>query len=197
MSFLKKILNLSSKTTKEKVAKNQEVSLTLEDSFVHNFIERGGKFLYCIKKDEVISNFQKIIKENNWKEIICVDESLTNYIKDVDITVKTDLNSRSPLLTLCECLIADDGSILFSSNQLKEVKKSSLSECFVVYASISQIVKSKRQALEEININYRFKEIPTNISSVKNYTIDKNKDNLSNYGNGNLKNLYLLLFEDL
>ena len=44
----------------------------------------------------------------------------------------------------------------------------------------------------------RYKEnLPTNISAIKNYAVNKNEDNLLNLGNTNSKNLYLLLLEDL
>jgi hypothetical protein len=43
MNFLKKLFN---KTLKEDLEiKTHEVDLSLDDLFVHNFIEKGGKFL--------------------------------------------------------------------------------------------------------------------------------------------------------
>ena len=68
MSFLKKVFKRSKETSEEKSAKQQEVNLSLDDSFVHYFLEKGGKFLYCTKKEEIEFHLQNIIKENNWKE---------------------------------------------------------------------------------------------------------------------------------
>ena len=61
MSFLKKVFKLSSESSEEKTAKKQDVNLSLDDSFVHYFLEKGGKFLYCTKKDEVTSHLKNII----------------------------------------------------------------------------------------------------------------------------------------
>jgi L-lactate utilization protein LutC len=196
MNFLKKIFTFSSETRKDKMDKEQQVILSLDDSFVHHFIEKGGKFLYCTKKKEVISHLQKIIKENNRKEIVCIDEKLSVYLKNTEVTIKTDLNYSAPFLTSCEYLIADNGDVLFSSNQLKSNKIASLSDHFIVYATTSQLVKNTGQGLTGIKINCK-ENIPTNISSVKNYTVNKSEENFLKYGNCNSKNLYLLLFENL
>lgn len=196
MNFFKKIFKFSSETPEDKMTKEQQVFLSLDDSFVHHFIEKGGKFLYCTKKKEVISHLQNIFKENNWKEIVCIDKKLNTYIKNTDASIKTDLNYSAPFLTSCEHLIADNGDLLFSSNQLKSNKISSLSDHFIVYATTSQLVKNTGQGLTGIKTNFK-KNIPTNISSVKNYTINKSEESFLNYGNSNSKNLYLLLFENL
>ncbi len=47
MSFFKKIFSSKITTSTEKEIKKQEVHLSLDDLFVHNFIDKGGKFLYC------------------------------------------------------------------------------------------------------------------------------------------------------
>lgn len=196
MSFLKKVFKFSSETSEEKTAKKQEVNLSLDDSFVHYFLEKGGKFLYCTKEEEVIIHLQNIIQENNWKEIVCVNKKISKFCKKMNVALKNDLNYSAPFLTSCEHLIADNGDILFSSNQLKSKKIASLSEHFIVYATTSQLVKNTGEGLTGIKTNFKG-NIPTNISAVKNYSINKKDDNFLNYGNSNSKNLYLLLFEDL
>jgi len=196
MNFFKKVFNFSPENPEEKIAKKQKVNLSLDDSFVHHFIEKGGKFLYCTKKKEINEHIQKIIEENNWKEIACIDKNLAKLIKNKEISITKKLNNKIPLLTFCEHLIADNGDILFSSNQLNSTKISDLSDNFIVYATTSQLVKNTGQGLTGIKTNFK-ENIPTNISSIKNYTINKNEENFLNYGNSNSKNLYLLLFENL
>ena len=96
----------------------------------------------------------------------------------------------------CEHLIAENGSVLFSSNQLKEFKIAELSDNFIVYATTSQLVKSKGESLTGIKSRYQG-NIPSNISAIKNYNLTHKDTDFLNYGNTNSKNLYLLLFEDL
>ena len=84
MNFLKKLFNIPVKEDKE--IQKQDVKLSLDDLFVHNFVEKGGKFLYSVKKQEVVDNLQRVISENNWKEIYLLDKSLAVLFKK---TIKT------------------------------------------------------------------------------------------------------------
>jgi len=195
MSFFNKIFKLSKETSKEKLASQQEVNLSLDDSFVHYFLEKGGKFLYCTKKEEIAFHLNNIIQENNWNELVCLDKELSDIAKEMDVSIKADINYSAPFFTTCEHLIADNGDILFSSNQIRSKKLSLLSEYFVVYTTTSQLVKNTGEGLTGIKTNFRG-NIPTNISAVKNFSLQKKDDNFLNYGNSNSKNLYLLLFED-
>jgi hypothetical protein len=195
MNFFKKLLHLTSSSEEKEIIKH-EVNLSLDDSFVHYFIEKGGKFLYCTKLDEVIENFKQIVLENKWTDIVVTDTDLSKLIKKIDIKKHTEHNSSIPFFTTCEHLIADNGNVLFSSNQLSSVKLSELSKDIILYASVSQLVKNTGEGLTGIKTNFKG-NIPTNISAIKNYNINKNDDNFLNYGNTNSKNLYLLLFEDL
>ena len=194
MNFLKKLFNGSSQEDDE--LKKQEVELSLDDLFVHNFLEKGGKFLYCVKQEEVISNLKNIFLENNWNEIILLKNELSLFINKTEVSISEKFNSELPIFTSCEHLIADNGDVLFSSNQLKSRKLSEFSENFIVYATTSQLVKNTGQGLTGIKVNCK-KNLPTNISAIKNYNFNKKDDNFLNYGNSNSKNLYLLLFEDL
>lgn len=194
MSFFKKLFGKTS--SKEQEAIKQEVHLSLDDAFVHNFIKKGGKFLYCISTDEVISNLQHILNENKWEKITSTDKTLKKYLKDSKIKVVSDFNTAYPFFTTCEHLISDNGDILFSSNQLSTHKIASLTDNFIVFATTSQLVKDTGEGLTGIKTNCK-DNIPTNISAVKNYSLNKEDDNFLNYGNSNSKNLYLLLLEDL
>ncbi|TMM32035.1 hypothetical protein FDT66_00795 [Polaribacter aestuariivivens] len=194
MNFFKKIFNINTKETKE--IQRQEVELSLDDLFVHNFIEKGGKFLYCLKKEEISESLDKILSENKWESLVLLNDKIASFIKNKKIKTKITLDTNTPVFTTCEHLIADKGEILFSSNQLKSTKLSELSEDFIVYAKTSQLVKNTGQGLTGIKTNNKGK-LPTNISSIKNYNVHNNDDNFLNYGNSNSKNLYLLLFEDL
>jgi len=195
MSFFKKIFSNKS-SSKENIAKEQEVNLSLDDAFVHNFISKGGKFLYCISEKEITNNLHQIFTENNWESIICSDKNLKSFLKKSKIKIQDEFSDNYPFFTTCEHLISDNGDILFSSNQLSTHKIASLTDNFIVFAKTSQLVKDTGQGLTGIKTNCK-ESIPTNISAVKNYTLEKEDDNFLNYGNNNSKNLYLLLLEDL
>ncbi|WP_271405396.1 hypothetical protein [Tenacibaculum soleae] len=196
MNFLKKIYKSYKESSKEKIINEQEVVLSLDDSFVHNFINKGGKFLYCTTIDEVSNNLKHILQENNWTKITCSDYDLLKVSNKLNIDIQQHITESVPFFTSCEHLIANNGNILFSSNQLGSNKLPSHSDHFIVYATTSQLVKNMGEGLTGIKTHFSG-NIPTNISSTTNYKIDSEDDSFLSYGNSNSKNLYLLLFEDL
>ena len=195
MDFFKKLFN--SPKQKETLDEDLEFhDLPIDQIFVKNFIKSKGKFLYCTTLQEVTLNLSNIIEENSWKTISCNDYDLLKLVKAIKVETTEELNKKMPFFLSCEHLIAENGSILFSSNQLKEHKIPELTENFIVYATTSQLVNTKGESLTGIKARYQG-NIPSNISAINNFNIDAIEDDFMSYGNTNSKNLYLLLFEDL
>jgi|TARA_B110000971_G_scaffold197838_1_gene213963 hypothetical protein len=194
MKYLKKLFKRYQKEDKE--IQKQEVNLSLDDLFVHNFIKKGGKFLYCLEKEEIFENIKNILLENNWNSLVVTDSKLPLFLDEKEVFIDETHKKSIPFFTTCEHLIADSGNILFSSNQLKSTKLSDFSENFIVFARTSQLVKNTGEALTGIKTNFK-NALPTNISAVKDFEMNKEDDTLLNFGNSCTKNLYLLLLEDL
>ncbi len=168
-------------------------SRTPDEIFVENFIKKGGKFLYTTAKEEVLVFLEKILRENTWKSLQCTDNELIELLSDATIPV----DDQAPaFFTRCEHLICEDGSILFSSNQLRETKLNLFPSNFIVFATTSQFIHDKDKALTSIKFRFK-KEIPSNISAIKDYNPNHKDTNFMYYGNRNTKNLYLILLENL
>jgi len=195
MKFLKNLFK-SFEEKQEDIVKEQPVKLSLDDSFVHHFIELGGKFLYCQNQLDLTNSLQNILEENNWKTITVKNADLKPIVDSLKVKINSDFNNDLPFFTSCEFLISENGSILFSSNQLEDKRLASHTNDFIVYATTSQIVKSKDESLTGIKVKYGV-DLPTNISPIKNYNPNTTEDNFLNYGTNNSKNLYLLLLENL
>ena len=172
-----------------------ESSLPIDDQFTLHFKKNGGKFIYCENLNEVSENFENILAENDWFECNaqCYDNRLLYLLDDNKLTY----NNTTPsvfFLSSCENLIADEGSILFSSNQLKHFKPNELPTNMIVFATTSQIVNSKSDGMRRIKSTHE-KNYPSNITAIKYFEEVKEQDFL-HYGSCH-KNLYLLLLEDL
>ncbi|HIP47614.1 MAG TPA: hypothetical protein EYG92_01420 [Lutibacter sp.] len=193
MGIFDKIFGKKKKVQEQDFVKKSNSNLSPDTLFVENFKEKGGKFLYCTSKEEVVEYLHNIFEENNWEHVLCSDSNLDQYLNVVAIPKNENADA---FFTTCEHLIAEDGSILFSSNQLQETKLAQYPLNFIVFAKTSQLTLNKDKALT--SIKYHFKnEIPSNISAIKDYAPHKKDSNFLNYGNTNSKNLYLLLLEDL
>jgi len=194
LNLFKKLFN--KKESPELDQEPKAVNLSLDDNFVKQFIEKGGKFIYCTSKEEVLQNLYNIVKENNWEVVTCFEDNLLSFAMRINLNTQLEFNNSVPFFTTCEHLISDKGEILFSSNQISTYRLQTLTDDFIVYASTSQFVNNTSMGLTGIKSKWK-QSIPTNISSVKGYSLTNNSDDFLNYGNNNTKNLYLLLFEDL
>lgn len=198
MSFLNKLLNKFIKTSeKEEVtSESEQENLSVDELFVKKFIHKGGKFLYCSDKEEVMKNLSQVLQENEWNNVTSFNDDLHDMLAEIKSARTKKIIPNLPFLTYCECLVASDGSIMFSSKQLKDKKLKDLPKNFIVYAKTSQIVKDSRDGISGIR-NRSEKNTPTIISSIKDFIIDKTDTDFMSYGNTNSKTLYLLLLEDL
>jgi hypothetical protein len=167
----------------------------IEEKFIYNFNKNGGKFLYCENETELKDHFEHILEENDWfeGEALCYEPDLIGMLDENKITHQKTSNP-SFLLANCENLIADEGSILFSSKQIKQHKPNELPVNIVIIATTSQIIETKSDGLSVIKKKY-IKDYPTNITTIKYFKKAIDED-FTQYGSS-AKNLYLLLLEDL
>ena len=201
MSLFRKIFGLKIKPedkikSEERGKYMPEIKLPIDEKFTINFKANGGKFLYCENMEEVHKSLQNILQENDWEgmNVFLLDSRLKDLFKDFDLPVTRKPEEGQYFLSTCEYLIADDGSLLISSNQIAEKKLGELPANFIMYATTSQFVENIGEGLRGIKNNNKDK-IPTNITTIKHFKTIEDKNFLS-YGSSS-KNLYLLLLEDL
>ncbi len=199
MSLFKKIFgsnkDASDEENRSEYNQPKESILPIDEQFTYNFKKNGGKFLYCENLDEVREQFENILEENDWFEsdALCFEPKLFSLLEENKINF-TNPSQPKFLLASCENLIGDEGSVLFSSNQIKQYKPNELPDNIVILATTSQILESKSDGLRVIKKKYD-KDYPTNITTFKYFEKVQDEDFLT-YGSC-AKNLYLLLLEDL
>jgi len=204
MSLFRKLFKKESKSDSSRSDKNQnesskympDIHAPADERFTKNFILNGGKFLYAVNLEELKENFDDILMENDWYEqnSLCFDSSLQDTFKGYNLEFIQN-REASFFLTTCESLIADNGSILVSSHQLKELKLQDFPKSMVVFATTSQIVNSIGEGLRLIK-NKKKGNIPSNITTIKHFETNEGEKDFMSYGSST-KNLYLLLLEDL
>lgn len=202
MSLFSKFFGKKSSDTEENIPNQErgkympEVKLPADERFTINFKANGGKFLYCENMDEIKESFNAILDENKWHQdnAFIIDKRLTDLFKDFNLNTSNKISESTYFLSTCEYLISDDGSLLISSNQIAEKKLAELPEHFIIYATTSQFVENIGEGLKGIKVKSKT-TIPTNITTIKHFKADDDKDFLT-YGSSS-KNLYLLLLEDL
>ena len=200
MNLFKKLFGKKEKTENSENSSDKSSYIPSDDApidekFTYMFNKNGGKFLYCLSMDEIFEAFQNILEENqiSEKDVYCINQRLGSKFNSTKFNFKEPKNN-SFFLTTCESLIAKNGSILFSSNQIKEKKLSELPSKFIVFSTTSQLTDTISEGMRKIK-NQSKNLIPSNITTIQDFESKKEKDFMS-YGSST-KNLYLLLLEDL
>ena len=196
----RKNLNFFSKFFKKKSQKSEKENsylpkkkAVIEERFILKFIENGGKFLYCENLDEVKENFDLILSENKWseKDVLLIKDNLKKKY-GIDKSFSNDVKNAKCFLTNCENLIASDGSILISSNQIHEKKLLELPNNLIILSHTKKLRNNISEGPSEIKS--RGDNIPTNITTIKNFNLEDNSDDFLSYGTAS-KNLYLIMLE--
>lgn len=200
MSLFKKIFGSSNDASDEENHSEynnpKQSNLAIDDLFTFNFKKNGGKFIYCENLPEVREQFENILEENDWFEsnVLCYEIKLHNLLDENKLNYLNLTTEPKFFFASCENLIADEGSVLFSSNQIKQKKPNELPDNIVILATTSQILESKSDGLRCIKKKYD-SDYPSNITTIKYFEKLQDEDFLT-YGSC-AKNLYLLLLEDL
>jgi LUD domain len=197
MGLFKRLLNPNKKSSEKEVRGKYypEEKLPIDEKFTLNFNKNGGKFLYCESTEEVLESFDNILLENDWYEtdVFCINEQLKSRFDGFNLNFNTSERATF-FLSTCESLVGNNGSILLSSNQMKEKRLDELPDNIIIFATTSQMVDTISEGLRIIK-NQCAGKIPSNITTIQDFESKKEKDFMS-YGSST-KNLYLLLLEDL
>ena len=196
MNFFSKFFNKSSSKEESKNPESKflpKKKAVIEERFILKFIENGGKFLYCENLSEVQENFDLILAENEWidQDILMIKSELKKEFNLAN-NFSSSLDETKCFVTDCENLIASDGSILISSNQINEKKLKEFPDNLIILSDTMKLKNTISEGLSEIKS--KSKNIPTNITTIKNFNVIKGDKDFLRYGTSS-KNLYLILLE--
>ncbi|ODS88930.1 MAG: hypothetical protein ABS44_06245 [Chryseobacterium sp. SCN 40-13] len=159
----------------------------LDYKFAQLFTHSGGFFNYCADEAEALQTLNQIIKIEGIRSIFCCDKELRSFLDVIKTQYTNDLELYNDAAFItCEYLIAFDGRIMLSHNNIKHFHSSRLPEKVIVIANISQIVSNLNEAMSKIKRNGNVKNL-TSISGSQNKLDAPSKNNTK---------LFLLLLED-
>ncbi len=196
MNFFSKFFKKSSSEKEPKSPESKflpKKKAVIEERFILKFIENGGKFLYCENLSEVQENFDLILTENEWinQDLLMIKPEVKKEF-NLNNNFSSSLEETKCFITDCENLIASDGSILISSNQINEKKLNEFPDNLIILSDTMKLKNTISEGLSEIKS--KNKNIPTNITTIKNFNVIKGDKDFLSYGTSS-KNLYLILLE--
>lgn len=159
----------------------------LDYKFAQLFTHSGGFFNYCADEAEALQTLNHIMKIEDIKSVFCWDSDLKNFLSVVDVPFTTELELFNDCAFItAEYLIAYDGRIMLSYNNILHYHSSRLPEKIIIMANVSQIVTNLNDAMSKIKRNGNIRNL-TSISGSNSKLDTPNKDNTK---------LFLLLLED-
>ncbi|MFP3595908.1 LUD domain-containing protein [Chryseobacterium sp. SIMBA_029] len=159
----------------------------LDYKFAQLFTHSGGFFNYCADEAEALQTLNQIVKIEDIHNIFCWDKELQSFLNVVKKPYTSEMEySNDVAFITCEYLIAYDGRIMLSHNNILHYHSSKLPNKIIVMANVSQIVNNLNDAMGKIKRN----------GNIKNLTsISGGKSNMDTSSTTNTK-LFLLLLED-
>ncbi|TXF76111.1 hypothetical protein [Chryseobacterium sp.] len=159
----------------------------LDYKFAQLFTHSGGFFNYCADEAEALQTLNQILKIEDVKSVFCWDHDLRNFLDVIKIPSTKDLELFNDCAFItCEYLIAFDGRIMLSHNNILHYHSSRLPEKIVIMGNVSQIVSNLGDAMMKIKRTGNIKNL-TSISGSNSKLDTPSKDNTK---------LFLLLLED-
>lgn len=159
----------------------------LDYKFAQLFTHSGGFFNYCADEAEALQTLNQILKIEGINSVFCCDKDLQGFLNVIKIDNTPELELRNDAAFIsCEYLIAYDGRIMLSHNNILHYHSSRLPGKIIIMANVSQIVNNLNDAMGKIK----------RTGNIKNLTsISGNHSKLDAAANNNTK-LFLLLLED-
>ena len=131
----------------------------LEVVFAEQFNALGGRFIFCVNRQELAFQFNSLIKKRDWQKVYCIE----NKIKE---TVGTSVEERFTdkdlagcdiSVTGCECLVARTGTVVMSTAQSSGRTTSVYAPVHICIAFTNQLVYDIKDALALLKEKYNDK----------------------------------------
>lgn len=192
MSLFKKFVNKIMNQSEEEEPDVTKLADQLRDAdldykFAQLFTHSGGFFNYCADESEALQTLNQIIKIEQINDVFCWDQDLRNFLDVIRCKYSPELTEDNDAAFItCEYLIAFDGRIMLSHNNILHYHSSRLPSKIIIMANVSQIASNLNEAMMKVKRAGNLKNL-TSISGSQSKLDTPNKDNTK---------LFLLLLED-
>ncbi len=192
MSLFKKLVNKIMNQPEEEQPDVTKLADQLRDAdldykFAQLFTHSGGFFNYCADESEALQTLNQIIKIEQIGDVFCWDQDLRNFLDVIKTPYSPELTEQNDAAFItCEYLIAFDGRIMLSHNNILHYHSSRLPSKIIIMANVSQIASNLNEAMMKVKRAGNLKNL-TSISGSQSKLDTPNKDNTK---------LFLLLLED-
>jgi len=136
--------------------------------FAEQFTAVNGQFVFCEDEVQLIENLLSLAEERSWRKIYCWEKPLQDILTQYEypfFETDKDFELSEVGFTLCEALIARNGSILISNGNTAGRRLSIYPNVHIVLAYTSQLVMDINDAFKLLK-NLYGNNLPSLISTI-------------------------------
>ncbi|WP_295767648.1 lactate utilization protein [uncultured Mucilaginibacter sp.] len=140
----------------------------LEVMFAEEFLAVAGQFVFCEDEIQFIESLLNLAEERNWHKIYCWEPRLQEVLEQYGYPyyeTDKDFDQAEVGFTLCEALVARNGSILLSNASMAGRRLSIYPPVHIVLAYTSQLVLDLKDGFKLISDKYG-RHLPSMITTV-------------------------------
>lgn len=129
----------------------------LDVVFAEQFNALGGRFIFCVNRQELAFQFNSLVKKSDWQKVYCVEDKIKEIVGSSleDRFTNKDLADCDVSVTGCECLVARTGGFVMSAAQASGRTTSVYAPIHICIAFTSQLVYDIKDALVLIKDKYK------------------------------------------
>ena len=140
----------------------------LEILFAEQFTAIAGQFIYCSDEIHFIENLLQLAEEKKLRKIYCWEPELQTILSKYEYpfySTDTDFMQADVGITLCETLVARNGSIMVSNASAAGRRLSIYPNIHIVLAYTSQLVLDLKDGFAHLKEKYG-EHLPSMISNI-------------------------------
>lgn len=169
-----------------------------EIMFAEQLTAVSGNFIFCENGVEFIENILELAEKFKWRKIYCWESELQALLETYEFPFyKTDKDFEMAEvgITMCEALIARNGSILLSNQNESGRRLSIYPHHHIVIARTGQLVMDLKDGFQLIKNKYGT-QIPTMISTITGPSRTADIEKTLVLGAHGPKELFVFLIDD-
>jgi L-lactate dehydrogenase complex protein LldG len=140
----------------------------LDVLFAEQFMAVSGQFVFCEDEIQFIEDLLTLAEERKWHKIYCWEPALQDILTRYDypfFETDKDFEQAQMGFTLCEALIARNGSIMLSNANMASRRLSIYPPVHIVLAYTSQLVTDLKDGFKMIKTKYG-NQLPSMITTI-------------------------------
>lgn len=170
----------------------------LEILFAEQLTAVAGNFVFCENGVDFIENILELADRFNWRKIYCWEPELQALLKHYEFPfyeTDKDFELAEVGITLCEALIARNGSIMLSNQHAAGRRLSIFPHQHIVIARTGQLVLDLKDAFKLLKDKYG-NQIPSMVSTITGPSRTADIEKTLVLGAHGPKELFVFLIDD-